>query len=117
MRKMWVSGLCAVIALWAAAVASAQPPPEALAAQDSVPGAVRMSDAWIATRIKAALVPLRRDDRAAVDVAVHEGRVTLSGRVADSVAHAQVLTLARQVRDVLDVDSEALQIDMTPPPH
>ncbi len=117
MRKIGVSGFCAVIALWAAAVASAQPPPGALAAQDSVPGAVRMSDAWITTRIKAALVPLRRDDRAAVDVAVHEGRVTLSGRVADRVAHAQVLTLARQVRDVVDVDAGALQIDMTQAAH
>lgn len=117
MRKMRIGGLYAVIGLWAVGWVALAQPPGALAAQDSVPGVVRMSDAWIATRIKAALVPLRRDDRARVDVAVHEGRVTLSGRVADSVAHAQVLTLARQVRDVLDVDSEALQIDMSPPPH
>lgn len=113
MWKVRISGLCAFIGVWAAGVAIAQVPPAAMPAPAQPPGGIWMDDAWIATRIKAALVPLARQDRARVDVAVHAGRVTLSGRVSDRVAHAQVLALA-QVRGVQEVDASALQAGDTP---
>ncbi|MGE8219656.1 BON domain-containing protein [Stenotrophomonas acidaminiphila] len=69
-----------------------------------------MSDAWITTRIRAALVPLQRD--AAVDVRVNTtaGIVTLEGVVDSPLARERVLERVAAVRGVRGVEAQALRI-------
>ena len=98
-RSIALSCLLAALPLQAQDAA----PPEAV-----VPG--RMSDAWITTRIRAALVPLQRDGAAQVRVATLEGMVTLEGQVADRVARDAVVAAAAGVRDVRGVDAQALLV-------
>ncbi|MGW8128123.1 MAG: BON domain-containing protein [Stenotrophomonas sp.] len=74
-----------------------------------------MSDAWITTRIRAALVPLQRD--AAVDVRVNTtaGIVTLEGVVDSPITRERVVERGRWVRGVRGVEAQALQIAGTAP--
>ena len=67
-------------------------------------------DAWITTRIRAALVPLQRD--AAVDVRVNTtaGIVTLEGVVDSPLARERVLERVAAVRGVRGVEAQALRI-------
>jgi len=88
-----------------------------LQAQEPVPPALpeaavpaRMSDAWITTRIRAALVPLQRDGAAQVRVATLEGMVTLEGVVGDRVARDAAVAAAAGVRDVRGVDAQGLLV-------
>lgn len=75
--------------------------------QAAVPG--QMDDAWITTRIRAALVPLQRDGNADVRVSTLEGIVTLEGVVDNRITHDQVVELAGRVKGVRGVDAQALQ--------
>lgn len=94
--------------LWGLSAASplqAQEPPAP--PQAPVPG--QMGDAWITTRIRAALVPQQRDGNADVRVTTTEGIVTLEGAVDSRITYDQVVELAGRVKGVRGVDAQALQ--------
>lgn len=74
-------------------------------------------DAWIATRIKAALVPLVRERRASVGVEVVQGVVALTGTVEGEVTRQQIIALCAQIRGVAAVDAQALKIAGFPTPR
>jgi len=74
----------------------------------------QMSDAWITTRIRAALVPVQRPGAVEVHVATHEGAVTLEGVVDDWITHDSVAALAARVRGVRSVDAQALRVGAVP---
>lgn len=67
-------------------------------------------DAWISTRIKAALVPLVRERRAQIAVEVSQGRVVLAGTVEGELTRQQIIALCMQTRGVATVDASALKI-------
>lgn len=75
------------------------------------------SDAWISTRIKAALVPLVREQRGAVGVEVSHGVVVLTGSVEGELTRQQVIALCAQTRGVVTVDAAALKIAGLPSPR
>ncbi len=102
-----LSCLLAALPLQAQEPARQEPVPPALP-EAAVPA--RMSDAWITTRIRAALVPLQRDGAAQVQVATLEGMVTLQGMVGDRVARDAVVAAAAGVRDVRGVDAQGLLV-------
>ncbi|MBN8798202.1 MAG: BON domain-containing protein, partial [Stenotrophomonas nitritireducens] len=83
----WLWGLSAASPLQAQELPA---PPQA-----PVPG--QMGDAWITTRIRAALVPLQRDGNADVRVTTTEGIVTLEGAVDSRITYDQVVELAGRV--------------------
>lgn len=88
------------------ALAQELPVPAAAGAADDA----LVSDAWITTRIRAALVPVLRDGRNQVQVATFEGVVTLQGEVDDWITHDSVTALATHVRGVRSVDAQALRV-------
>ena len=96
-------GLSLALPLQALPAPGPLPPPPA-------PETDPMSDAWITTRIRAALVPLQRD--AAVDVRVNTtaGIVTLEGVVDSPLARERVLEWVAAVRGVRGVEAQALRI-------
>lgn len=102
-----LSCLLAALPLQAQEPARQEPVPPAL---PEAAGPARMSDAWITTRIRAALVPLQRDGAAQVRVATLEGMVTLEGVVGDRVTRDAVVAAAAGVRDVRGVDAQALLV-------
>lgn len=83
-------------------------PPQAAAPEQ--PG-----DAWITTRIRAALVPLQRDGHADVRVATAAGMVTLEGSVDSPITRDRVVELATRVWGVRGVEAQALQVAGTAP--
>ncbi len=102
------TGLKVLCGAWLCCLAAvplrAQEPP---APQPALP--VEAGDAWITTRIRAALVPLQRDGSADVHVRTLQGSVTLEGTVDSRITHDRVVELASRVRGVRDVDAQALQ--------
>ena len=72
-------------------------------------------DAWITTRIRAALVPLQRDGHADVRVATAAGMVTLEGSVDSPITRDRVVELATRVWGVRGVEAQALQVAGTAP--
>ena len=101
---------CLLAALPLQAQEAAPPQDPVLPASPEAGVSGRMSDAWITTRIRAALVPLQRDGAAQVRVATLEGMVTLEGQVADRVTRDAVVAAAAGVRDVRGVDAQALLV-------
>jgi osmotically-inducible protein OsmY len=99
--------LCGVVALPLHAQAPPEPPQAAAPEQ---PG-----DAWITTRIRAALVPLQRDGHVDVRVATAAGVVTLEGSVDSPITRDRVVELATRVWGVRGVEAQALQVAGTTP--
>lgn len=117
MRKM-MSGLafglaCALV--FHCAIAQEMAEPVAEPAEPTAPGVV--SDAWISTKIKAALVPLIRDQRASIGVEVANGVVVLTGTVEGEVTRQQVIALCTRTNGVLAVEAESLKVAGYPAPR
>ena len=85
-RTLCNVALVAALSLSAAPVFAAQP-----------------EDAWITAKVKMALLTDDTVDGLRIDVDTFNGRVTLHGKVDNSVGKAEAETLARQVKGVVDV--------------
>ncbi len=121
MKTGWRLAMPAMGGGWLLCLLAASPlqaqdvPAPAETVEPAVPG--QASDAWITTRVRAALVPLRRDGNADVHVTTLEGVVVLEGAVDNRLTHDRVVELAAQVRGVRSVDAKALKIGgIAPPP-
>ncbi|MCL7715035.1 BON domain-containing protein [Stenotrophomonas mori] len=114
-RAPWpqLGGVLLALALPLGAVALPPAPP--LPPLPPLPAAPReVSDAWISTRLRAALVPLQRRGAAQVEVNTLDGRVVLDGRVDNALTLEQVTALAGGLRGVVEVDAGALQVGLVP---
>ncbi|TLX61231.1 transporter [Stutzerimonas nosocomialis] len=80
----------------------------AAAAADDVQ--TTLSDAWITSKVKSALLYERDLDGLAIAVDTHEGRVALSGRVASAEQRQRAIETARGIRGVREVSAEQLQV-------
>lgn len=115
--KKPLAGFALLIALGMMNAVAAQERVEPSPVQGDVPATGGVSDAWIATRIKASLVPLTRESHADISVHVLNGVVALAGTVDDEVTREQVLSLSRQTRGVVGVEAASLEVLVSPLPH
>ncbi|MBA1274976.1 BON domain-containing protein [Stutzerimonas azotifigens] len=82
---------------------------KAAAAADDVQAS--LSDAWITSKVKSALLYERDLDGLGISVDTREGRVVLSGKVESAEQRQRAIETARGIRGVRDVSAEQLQVN------
>ena len=74
-----------------------------------------LTDEWITSKIKASFLYDRNLDALSIEVATHDGVVSLSGEVASSELRTMAVGVARNIRGVRGVDSDLLRVAIKSP--